>query len=41
MKDKIDWSKVVDVALIIGIVYLAAEGKEGWGWLLFLLFMKQ
>lgn len=41
MKDKIDWDKVVDVALILGIVYLAASNKDGWGWLLFFLLIKQ
>lgn len=34
------WSRVVDIALIAGIVYLAAIGKDGWGWLVFLFFFK-
>lgn len=32
--------KAVDIALIAGIVYLASTGKDGWGWLLFFLFIK-
>lgn len=35
-----DWSKIIDVALILGIVILAALGKDGWGWLVFLFFIK-
>ena len=35
-----NWSKVVDLALIAGIVFLAANDKEGWGWLTFALFVK-
>ena len=41
MKERINWDKAVDVALILGIVYLAASDKDGWGWLLFFLLMKQ
>lgn len=29
----------VKIALIIGIVILAARGQEGWGWLVFLLLV--
>ena len=35
-----DWSKIIDVALILGIVFLAALGKDGWGWLVFILLIK-
>ena len=35
-----NWSRVVDLALIAGIVFLAANDKEGWGWLTFALFVK-
>jgi hypothetical protein len=35
-----NWSKIVDVALILGIVFLAALGKDGWGWLVFILVTK-
>jgi len=31
---------IVDVALVAGIVYLAATGKEGWGWLVFIFILK-
>ena len=30
----------MDLALIFGILYLASEGKDGWGWLVFILFIK-
>lgn len=33
-------SFIVDLALIGGIIYLASEGKDGWGWLTFILFIK-
>jgi hypothetical protein len=35
-----NWSKIIDVALILGIVFLAALGKDGWGWLVFILLIK-
>jgi hypothetical protein len=35
-----NWSKVVDIILLFGIVFLAALGKDGWGWLVFLFFIK-
>jgi len=35
-----NWSKVVDLALIAGVVFLAANNKEGWGWLTFVLVVK-
>jgi hypothetical protein len=35
-----NWSRVVDIALILGIVFLASNDKDGWGWLVFLFFVK-
>jgi hypothetical protein len=32
--------KVFDVAAIAGIVFLSYHGKDGWGWLIFLLIIK-
>jgi len=40
MKDWINWDKAVDIALIAGIVYLASTGQDGWGWLVFVLIIK-
>jgi hypothetical protein len=34
-------NKGVDLALIAAIVYLASNGMEGWGWLVFVLAIKQ
>jgi hypothetical protein len=34
-------SFIVDLALIFGIVYLASNNTDGWGWLLFILFCKE
>jgi hypothetical protein len=39
MKDR-DWGYVVDILLICAIVYLAANDKDGWGWLLLFLILK-
>jgi hypothetical protein len=36
----LNWDKIVDVALIAGIIYLAGNDKDGWGWLMFLLILK-
>jgi hypothetical protein len=30
---------ILQISLIIGIVYLSANGMDGWGWLLFILFL--
>ena len=38
--DNKDWSNIVDIILICAIVYLAAHDKDGWGWLIFILFVK-
>jgi hypothetical protein len=32
--------KLFDMACVAGIVYLAANGKDGWGWLIFLLIIR-
>ncbi len=31
---------IVDVALITGIVVLAIDNTEGWGWLVFILLIR-
>lgn len=33
-------SLLFDLALIAGIVYLASQNKDGWGWLIFVLILK-
>ena len=35
-----DWNYTIDVLLICAIVYLAANNKDGWGWLLLFLILK-
>ena len=40
LKGYINWDKVVDVVLIAGIIYLSSNDKDGWGWLVFLLLLK-
>jgi len=40
MKEYINWDKAVDIALIAGVVLLAMNDKEGWGWLLFFYILK-
>lgn len=32
--------KLIDIALIVGIVILASNNKEGWGWLVFILAIR-
>jgi len=39
MKEKL-LNVIVDVALIAGIVYLASQGKDGWGWLVVCFILK-
>ena len=36
IKEKVSALTLVQIALIAGIVILAAMGKDGWGWLIFL-----
>lgn len=33
-------STIVDVALIAGICFLAYNGLDGWGWLIFILAIR-
>ena len=33
--------KGVDIALIAAITYLSVNGKDGWGWLILILLIKQ
>jgi len=33
--------KLVDIALIGSIVYMASNGVDGWGWLVLVLIVKQ
>jgi hypothetical protein len=40
MKDLLKWSNILDIVIVAGIVYLAANDKDGWGWLLLFLFLK-
>jgi hypothetical protein len=35
-----DWSKIIDIILLFGIIFLAALDKDGWGWLLFAYIVK-
>ncbi len=35
---KVDYTFWLRVALIIGIVALSYNDKDGWGWLVFILF---
>jgi hypothetical protein len=35
----IDWKNLFRMALVAGIVYLAMNDKDGWGWLTFILFI--
>jgi len=32
--------KMFDIACIAGIVFLSYNGRDGWGWLIFLLIIK-
>lgn len=31
--------RLLQLAIVGGIVYLAANGLDGWGWLVFILFI--
>lgn len=33
-------SSAFDILAVMGIVFLAYNGKDGWGWLIFLLILK-
>jgi hypothetical protein len=32
--------QLVDICLIFGVIYLASKGVDGWGWLIFILFLR-
>lgn len=36
--DLMSWG--FDILTVLGIVFLAYNGKDGWGWLVFLLILK-
>ena len=36
---KIETIRIIQALLIFGIIYLAANDKEGWGWLVFLFYV--
>ncbi len=31
---------LIDIALVLGICYLASNGWDGWGWLIFILILR-
>lgn len=35
--NKINWTPLIQLALVVGIVTLAFNDKDGWGWLVFAL----
>jgi hypothetical protein len=37
MKNRFNNMWILQVALVCGIVYLASQGMDGWGWLTFAL----
>ena len=37
--EKISGLRLLQIALVAGIITLASSGKDGWGWLVFLLFI--
>jgi len=39
MDKKFSFKEIFQLALVLGIVYLAANGKDGWGWLTFVLLL--
>ncbi len=39
MKDRFDTLWILQVALVFGIVSLASQGLDGWGWLVLALFV--
>ena len=36
----VDWGYIFDVALLIGIVLLALNNADGWGWLILVLVIR-
>jgi len=39
MKRKMEAINVIQLALIIGIIVLASNNQDGWGWLVFALIL--
>lgn len=39
MKKNFDFVNLFRIALVFGIVYLAVNNKDGWGWLTFILIL--
>jgi hypothetical protein len=40
MKKNHDNWGLVDLALIFGAIFLASKNTDGWGWLIFILFLR-
>ena len=40
MLGNLNWNIVIEICLIAGIVYLASNNYDGWGWLVFILFVR-
>jgi hypothetical protein len=38
--EKANKNGLVDILLILGITYLAANGYDGWGWLILILALR-
>lgn len=39
--ENLDFDKIIDVLLILGIIFLAYNNADGWGWLTFILVIRQ
>lgn len=37
--NNISTTGIIQIILILGTIYLASTGTEGWGWLLFIFFL--
>jgi hypothetical protein len=40
MKKYFNYDKLIDIALVAGIVILAYNNRDGWGWLVFILAIR-
>jgi hypothetical protein len=38
--EKMNCDRLFDIVLVCGIVILASNNTDGWGWLMLLLFLK-
>lgn len=38
MRDNLTWNQAIAIIAIMCAFYLALDGKDGWGWMLFLAF---